>query len=168
MDVKNMEIKTQKARINFGVFWHCPKCHYKTHFTFIAYLQSKDGVGKDIYFTSDCCNALFSQYVGINTLTLKTISVILPKTEDVVKFQQTIIPYTQRIFDLVKYVINDYYRRGLKLITVRKIRKIYNILSSERSKINFITRTLSKLCKLGILQKTARKYLILRNIDGGK
>ena len=64
----------------------------------------------------------------------------------------------QRYFlKLTLEAINNFIARGKTIVDVKRVRKYYNISQSDKSKINFIWRSLELLEKIGFITKYLNK-----------
>lgn len=59
--------------------------------------------------------------------------------------------------DVIK-VLNELLEKGLEIISVKRIRDIKDVKTSDRSKINFYWRTLRMLCRKGFIKKSKFQF----------
>ncbi|MCP4763964.1 MAG: hypothetical protein GY870_19485 [archaeon] len=76
--------------------------------------------------------------------------------------------YYRKVLEDTVSAINKCYEKDIKDVNVRRIRRCNAIPSTERSKINFISRALDDLNKIGYLEfigrNSPKKYKIIKPI----
>jgi len=79
------------------------------------------------------------------------------------------VAYYKKVLEETVSAINKCYEKNVTDINVKRVRKCNAIPSSERSKINFISRALDELTSLGYLRFVGRnspkKYKILHKVN---
>jgi len=79
------------------------------------------------------------------------------------------LAYYKKILEDTVRAVNLCFEKHYYEINVRRVRKCNAISSSERSKINFISRALDDLSNLGYLKyigkNSPKKYEILKKLD---
>ena len=65
--------------------------------------------------------------------------------------------YFDKIMQSTKDAINFYHKKGIRQVDVKSIRSFMDVPSSDRSKINFISRSLNQLAIDGFLEKLENK-----------
>ncbi|MHA1728985.1 MAG: hypothetical protein ACTSWY_09660 [Promethearchaeota archaeon] len=77
--------------------------------------------------------------------------------------------YYKKVLKETVFAINMCYDKNFLEVNVRRVRKCNNIPGNSRSKINFISRALQDLDKLGYLEFVGRnspkRYKILHKIE---
>lgn len=80
-----------------------------------------------------------------------------------------ILVFYKKVLEETIQAINKCYDKNITDINVRRVRKCNDISSNQRSKINFISRALEDLKKLGYLKfigrNSPKKYQILYKIS---